>query len=168
MHFSSLTAFEARPTEVVAAMVDPDCYLDLELPDVALPELVSHRVGDGHGLLVLRYAYLGQLDGLARRLVGDGPLRWRQEVAVDLTAATGTLTVRSEDAAGRLRADATISFSPLATGSLRRVEGALVVALPVIGGVAERAIVPGVLDRLEREAAALNARLSGAGGALSR
>jgi Protein of unknown function (DUF2505) len=44
-------------------------------------------------------------------------------------------------------------------GTVRRLDGELVVAVPVIGRMAERRIVPGLLRRLDRDAQALDDRL---------
>jgi hypothetical protein len=46
-----------------------------------------------------------------------------------------------------------------AGGSVRRLDGDLVVAVPGIGRMAERRIVPGVLHRLDVEAQAIEDRL---------
>ncbi len=45
------------------------------------------------------------------------------------------------------------------TSTIRRLDGELVVALPVVGATAERRIVPGVLQRLGVEAVAVRRRL---------
>ncbi|MGH9207805.1 MAG: DUF2505 family protein, partial [Acidimicrobiales bacterium] len=50
------------------------------------------------------------------------------------------------------------------SGSVRRIDGELVVAVPAIGRMAERRIVPGLLRRLDIEAEALDDRLRHVGG----
>jgi Protein of unknown function (DUF2505) len=47
-------------------------------------------------------------------------------------------------------------------GTVRRIDGELVVRAPLIGGTAERRIVPGLLRRLDVEAHALDDRLRNA------
>ena len=104
--------------------------------------------------LAFRYEFTGSLDPLAVRLLGGGRPRWTQELELRDDAA-GHLAFAAEASPRVLHGRADFSLSADGEGTVRLLEGELVVALPVVGGVAERRIVPGVLQRLDVEASAL-------------
>lgn len=159
MRFEAEHRFAAPAHVVLAVLVDVDFQLGLSLPDLGPAELVAHQAGAGVITLGLRYEYVGQLDPRARRLLGGGHLTWVQELRVDVGAGSGTLRMHAEAVPSALRAEAEFTVLPDdGGGAVRRLFGELVVAVPVIGALAERRIVPGVLGRLDVEATALAAR----------
>ena len=171
MRFSVEHGFPGPPGRVAAILGDPDFYRDLELPDLRLldvrdlPPVASRTLqrpapDAQHGLL-LRYEFTGTLDPVALRLLGGARLTWTQEVHV--RGETGGWIRFSAEANPRLlhgRAD--YALGPGEEGTVRRLHGELVVAVPVVGGMAERRILTGVLHRLEVEAGALRERLGSA------
>jgi len=166
----------AGPAEaVVAVLVDPSFHRQLELPDLSLPEVVDAAADGDETVLHLRYEYVGQLDPIARRLLGDRKLTWLQELRLDRRTGNGRLTFRAEAAPERLNGAADFVVETVAAGgsgesggsaegapngaSVRRLDGELRVAVRPIGGMAERRIVPGLLRRLDIEAYAVDQRL---------
>jgi hypothetical protein len=83
---------------------------------------------------------------------------------VDRSAGTGALTFEAEKDPRRLHGAADFALTADGSGSVRRLDGELVVAVPAIGRMAERRIVPGLLRRLDIEAEALDGRLRQVGG----
>jgi len=160
MHFTAEHDFAASCTAVAAVLCDPDFQTQLALPDLSLPTVVSH-VDDGTTKeLTLRYEYTGQLDPIARKVIGGRELTWIQTLRLDTRTYTGTLTFSAEAAPDRLNGQAELAL--VADGDARchrRISGDLYVKFPLIGGTAERRIVPGLLIRLDVEAAALAAKL---------
>lgn len=147
---------------MVDRLADPDFHLGLVLPDLSLPELLEHDQDGDAVVLRLRYEYTGQLDARARRLLGGRVLRWVQELRVDRAGATGSLAMAAEMMPSGLRARADFAVAADGRrGAVRALHGDLVVGVPVIGPMAERRIVPGVLARLDVEAQALDAAASG-------
>ena len=167
------------PAAVAAVLGDPGFYQQLELPDLRLLEVrpisvsgigdPSRADGAPRALfedsgLVLRYEFTGDLDVVALRLLGGERPTWLQEV--HLRGASGGWLRFVAEANPRLlhgRAEFFLESHEHdrrdgpdgdATGvaTLRRLEGELTVALPVLGGLAERRIVAGVLRRLDVEA----------------
>ncbi len=127
--------------------------------------------------LVLRYEFMGGLDPVALRLLGGERLTWSQELRL-FGSSGGRLEFAAEANPRALHGRADFVFEGVGSvfesgaeraegpgmaavvdTTLRRLEGELVVALPVIGGMAERRIVPGVLARLDVEAGAVRRRL---------
>lgn len=167
MEFSAEHRFDAPPGAVAAVLGDRAFYEELELPDLSLDAVVADGPGDQptERVLVLRYEYTGSLDPMARRLLGGERLTWTQEVRL-LPASPaagrtvdGALAFRAEANPELLHGDARFTLASEGGLTVRRLEGEVVVALPIVGRMAEQRIVPGVLARLDVEAAAISRRI---------
>jgi len=160
VHFTAEHDFPGSCAAVAAVLCDPDFQTQLALPDLSLPTVVSH-VDDGTTKeLTLRYEYTGQLDPIARKVIAGRQLTWIQALRLDTQTYQGTLTFSAEAAPDRLNGKADISL--VADGNdrcERHIRGDLYVRVPLVGSTAERRIVPGLVARLDVEAAALAARL---------
>ena len=163
MRFHAEHRFASTAVAVMRSMVDPELYLRLQLPDLSRPEVLDRESEGSRTRLQLRYAYVGRLDPIARRLVGNDQVRWLQDVEVDQAAMSGRLTFASEDRARRLHGDADIAFTSTDQETTRSIEGVLVVAVPIVGAMAERDIVAGLLHRLDLEAEAIRDALVAGG-----
>ena len=163
MHFHAEHRFSGTVQSVVEVLADPDCYVGLALPDVSQPEVLEHHTEGNSTTVRLRYEFTGSLDPIARRLLGAKRPAWIQEVSVDASAAAGTITFEAERDPKRMHGSGRFTLSPSGDGTVRRLDGELVVAVPGIGRMAERRIVPGLLRRLDIEAQALEQRI-GSGG----
>jgi hypothetical protein len=152
--------FVAPAGEVAALLLDPEFHRGLELPDLALLSAVEAEAEGAEAALRLRYDFVGHLDPLAQRLLGGRRLTWFQELRLDRATGTGRLTFAAESAPDKLRGAAEFSIRPDDDGgTVRRIDGELVVAVPLVGRTAERRIVPGLLRRLDIEAGALDDHL---------
>jgi hypothetical protein len=161
MRFQAEHRFKGSPAEVAALLTDPGFYQTLVLPDVSNPEVVESRAGDERSWLRLRYRYTGNLDPMARHLLGKERLAWVQQVTVEHATDSGDLTFQAEADPKRLQGRAHFDLRVEDAGCVRRLAGELVVAVPMIGSRAERKIIPGVLRRLDMEAQAINSALAG-------
>lgn len=162
MRFHAEHRFHATPQAVAGRLADPSFHLGLALPDLAEPDLIAHDVEGDAIRLRLRYEYVGQIDGTARRLLGGRHLTWVQAISVNLITATGGLTMEAEANPRLLHGQADFRIVPDAEGARRTIDGTLTVAVPGFGSMAERHIVPGVLRRLDIEAAALDQQVGSA------
>ena len=139
MHFEVNHDFPGAPASVVELMSDPEFQAHLELPDLSLPVVVAHEIDGTHRLLRLRYD-------------------------IDAGSGIGTLSFSADEDAGRVNGSARVVV--VASGDLtsrRTIAGDFRIRIPVIGGTAERKIVPGLVRRLDAEASAMTARLAGDG-----
>jgi hypothetical protein len=159
VHFSSDHEFPAPPEAVARLLCDPDFHRSFDLPDLSRPGVVLSREDGTARHLRLRYAYIGQLDPIARRLLGNRQLTWLQDLELDKVTTRGTLRFAAESEPKRLFGDAIVALEPTNSGTHRHIAGDLHVRVAVVGGTAERRIVPGLLARLDVEAAALTAAL---------
>jgi uncharacterized protein DUF2505 len=162
VHFEAEHEFAASPADVSDGLCDPEFHLHLDLPDLSRPEVVASSTDGAIRLLRLRYEYVGRLDPIARKVVGNRKLTWIQELRLDPATGRGSLAFSAEADAKRLNGAATIAIEPLDGGkrSRRRIAGDFHVRVPLIGGTAERAIVPGLVRRLDVEAGALSEQLA--------
>jgi hypothetical protein len=168
VHFHTEHHFSASPDAVLGVLSDPDFYLGLHLPDLAAPELLSNERKGQTSTIRLRYEFVGRLDKKALRLLGDKSLTWLQTVVVNSAERAGSLSFGAERQPKMLHGDATFTLAKRAEETVRELDGDLTVAVPVIGSMAERRIVPGVVRRLDIEAAALEAAVGkSSGGALA-
>jgi hypothetical protein len=144
---------------VEVILVDPAFYLGLTLPDLSTPALLDQRSDGETTVLKLRYEFVGNLDPIAQRLIGSSRLAWIQEVELDRSNHTGALRFEAEKDPRRLHGSADFVLTADGAGTVRRLDGDLVVAVVGIGRMAERRIVPGIVHRLDVEAEALSAQL---------
>jgi hypothetical protein len=151
MRFQTDHEFPADVAAVAAALLDPAFHTTLDLPDLARPEVV----GSQPGRLELRYEFIGLLDPIARRLLAGRRLTWIQVIELDAEDGRGRLSFNAEAEAGRLFGAAEVALEGRADGGTQRViTGDLHVRVPLVGATAERRIVPGLVRRLDVEAAA--------------
>jgi|SRR5579862_609412 len=165
MRFTAEHRFPASPAAVAAILGDPGFYETLELPDLTLLDASgSDEPPSGDRRISLRYEFTGSLDPMARRLLGGARLTWKQEVVIrgEGDDSSGALSFAAEASPRILHGSAEFALTPLqgtVVGCVRHLAGDLVVAVPGLGGRAERRIVPGVLRRLDVEAEAVRSRL---------
>jgi Protein of unknown function (DUF2505) len=165
VRFEAEHEFSAACPDVAEVLCDPAFQTHLDLPDLSRPEVVESSVTGDTRLLKLRYEYIGQIDGIARKIVGSHKLTWIQELRLDTTTFTGTLSFSAEEDADRLNGEAKVAITDAGDGirSVRRIAGDLHVKVPLVGGTAERRIVPGLVRRLDVEAEALEKELHARG-----
>jgi hypothetical protein len=160
VQFDASHDFDARPEQVGALMVDPDFEARVDLPDLAPPDVVVHAQEGDDTVLRLRYEFIGHLDPIAKRVVGNRRLTFLQEVRLDVEAGRGMLRLAVESDPKRVRGEAAIRIDGTAGDAcVRTLRGTFTVSLPLVGGTAERALLPGILRRFDVEAVALAQRL---------
>jgi hypothetical protein len=160
MHFDVEHDFAGTRAQVADVLCDPAFQTQLELPDLSRPEVVASSADGATRRLRLRYEYTGELDPVARQVVGGRKLTWIQELELDTISYTGTLTFAAESDPDRLGGTAAVMLVEVDdVRCRRRISGDLRVKLPLVGSTAERRIVPGLVRRLDVEAAALQREL---------
>ncbi|HEY7136484.1 MAG TPA: DUF2505 family protein [Acidimicrobiia bacterium] len=147
------------PRAIADLLVDPAFETTVDLPDLSRPTVLEHRAEGDAAVLQLRYEFVGHLDPIAQKLLGGRTLSWIQTLQLDLAAGRGDLSFAAEADPDRLHGAATVELRADGADTVRSFDGELVVKAPVIGGMAERRILPGLLRRLDVEADAVRARL---------
>jgi hypothetical protein len=153
--------FPASCAEVAEVLCDPAFQTQLDLPDMSRPEVLTSSVDGTTSVLRLRYEYIGQLDPIARKLLGGRKLTWIQELRLDTATYAGTLSFSAEEEPDRLNGTAEVEITARGDDRCRRhIAGDLHVRVPLVGGTAEKRIVPGLVRRLDVESAALTTQLA--------
>jgi hypothetical protein len=159
VNFHTEHRFRGSAQGVAAILGDPEFYLGLTLPDLSKPQVLEEHTNGDSTKLRLRYEFTGNLDPIARRLIGSGNLGWTQEVRIDRSTGSGALRFEAEKDPRRLHGAADFFLTEGGDDTIRHIDGEIVVAVPGIGRMAEGRIVPGVLRRLDIEGRALDDRL---------
>ena len=161
VHFEAEHEFAGSVEQVASLMSDPGFQTMLDLPDLARPDVVAQDVDGTAHHLTLRYEYIGQLDPVAQKVVGGRKLTWVQDLRIDLSTGAGTLGFTADGVGGRADGDATVIITAVGDATCRRlISGDFRIKIPLVGGKAERAIVPGLVRRLDVEAAEVTAELA--------
>ncbi len=163
MRFQVEHRFAAPVGAVADVLVDPAFHRDLELPDLRLLEVVDHRDDGDDALLSLRYEYVGHLDPVVRRLLGDRRLTWVQELVVGRSRGAGRLTFAVEADRDRLHGVAHFTLRPENEETVWALHGEVRVAIPLVGRTAERRVLAGFLARLGLEARHISDHLAARG-----
>ncbi|HZP28011.1 MAG TPA: hypothetical protein VFC99_03580, partial [Acidimicrobiia bacterium] len=138
MHFDVEHVFAASCAEVASLLCDAGFHQALDLPDLSRPEVLVSDADGPVRRLRLRYEYVGGLDPIAKRIVGDRRIAWIQELLLDTDRFVGTLSFSAERDAGRLRGDADVTIAAVDGGNhaRRHIRGDLHVRVPVVGATA--------------------------------
>ena len=153
--------WEATPDDVLAVYIDADFWSSMEgLTKTSPPTVLGiDRTGDT-ALVRLRYQLSVELPSQASRFIDPDDVAWVEETTWDLPARTATVKFLPEQAAGLLRASATVALAADGAETTREVRGDLKVRIPLVGGKVENAIVEGIGSTLEEEATAVANRLA--------
>jgi hypothetical protein len=160
VRFSVEHRFAAPVEAVERSMTDPDFFAELrDVPGIEAPALLDRRERPGAIELDVRYVWSGELPSVARRVLGRGELAWVQRSTVDLERHRTDFTIVPETHADLLTCSGVyvLRGDGGADGgrTARTISGELRVRVPLLGSRAERAIVGGLVDRIDAEAEAL-------------
>jgi hypothetical protein len=161
VHFEREHDFAGTVEQVASLMSDDGFQSVLDLPDLARPDVVAHDVDGTVHHLTLRYEYIGQLDPIAQKVVGGRKITWVQDLRIDVATGIGTLGFTADGVGGRADGRASVTITATGDASCHRViDGEFRIRIPLVGGKAEQAIVPGLERRLDVEADAVAAELA--------
>jgi hypothetical protein len=161
MRFEVSHEFAASVAAVCGVLLDASFQRALVLPDLSLPEVLDESAEGTARFLKLRYEFVGSLDPIAKRVIGARKLTWIQEMRLDSASGVGSLLFSAEADPKKLFGSARVTLIARDGGTTRTVAGDLFVKVPLIGGTAERKIVPGLVRRLDVEAEAVRVALTG-------
>jgi hypothetical protein len=151
--------FDASRDAIVELLTDPSFYRGLDLPDLGRPEVLDTRVEGRRAVVRLRYAFEGGLDPATVRLLGRDRLTWTQELEVDRGTATGAFRFEADVDPRHLHGRGTFVLEDSGGSTLLRFDGEFTVAVPGLGRMLERAVLPRLLHLLEVEARAADRQL---------
>ena len=159
MRFSVTERIDASRDAIEAALADRSYYASLAVAasNLEAPDLLIATVTDGVLHTSVRYRFAGDISGPAAMALDRDKLTWVIDSSIDLSTHEGRLTVVPAHSVGLLRCWATMSLVEAEGRTVETIAGELEVSIPLIGGTAEKVILAGFTQHLEREAAALAA-----------
>ena len=159
MRFQVDHRFDASRAAIVELLADPSFYRGLDLPDLGRPEVLGVRVEGRRAVVRLRYTFLGGLDPTSVRVLGRDRLTWTQELEVDRDTASGAFRFEADVDPRHLHGRGTFVLEDAGGATLLRFAGEFTVAVPGLGRLLERAVLPRLLHLLEVEARAADRQL---------
>ena len=128
--------------EAQAAYLDPAFYTSLgELSGISAPEVRSFSQSPDHARIVLGYRFSGQLNGPATKILDTSKLTWSQVTDVDLAARRSEVRMVPDNYQGLLSFEGWYELRTVSEHECsQHFEGDLVVHLPILGPLAERAL----------------------------
>lgn len=166
MRFTVDQTLPGTVRDVLDTFTDPAFLASLaDLPKVGEPELLDQRRDGDLVAQRVRYRFQGDLSATVRRVIDPDRLTWVVERDYDLAAGSASFRIVPDHYEGRLRCHGRELYAPDDAGrrAHRRIEGDLSVRWPIVGGAIERAIISGLREHLDEEAA-IAARWISAGG----
>ena len=149
--------------DTAQALADPGLYATYTgLDKVAVPDLVGHDIDGDQVTLRMRYRFAGTLNGAARALIDPAQLTWVDVAVHDLATHTTEFRLEPDHYRKQFRAHGRYRIEDLGDRCRRRADIEVVVAVPGVGRVVERAIASGLEEHLRDERSALVAYLSNA------
>jgi hypothetical protein len=148
--------FDAPIDAVEAAMVNPTFLESTRLPDVGPPKVLSRDENGDTVTLRVSYQYTGSLNSLARRVLSTGDVAWVQETVLNRSTHRTTFTVIPKVHADRFDCGGIMQLTAVDGKTKRTIDGELEIKVPIFGSRGERLIVPGLRNRMSREAELLD------------
>lgn len=164
MRFDREHRFRASVQDVERVISDPEFYESLgDLPGVGRPEVLSHSINGAIVALSVRFFYDGHVEPVVIRVLRGRPPSWIHDTEVDTNEHRVQFRIRPEVGGNILRCKGRCTFETDGIETVRHLQADLNVRLPLLSRRAERAIGPGIIDRLDREADLLRQRLQDQG-----
>ena len=161
MKFEAVQHYDAGKAAVMALYADADYYIGMgAMPPLSAPDLLFQDTPDGLLRIQLRYQYQGDLPPGASRFISPDKLTWVQDSRIDPEAGTERIKIVPDHYPDRLEALISADYLESGGGTDRHIHGELHVHVPLVGGRVEHAIVDGLRDHLDAQAAAAVARLA--------
>jgi hypothetical protein len=160
MRFRTEQRYPAALDEVLALYTDPDFYATLVgLPKISAPEVVDcDRAGDTVRLR-LRQRYIGDLPSAALKIIDPAKLSWVEQLDFDLRRGAATTVLLPDHYADRFSCSGQYRFTAAAGATTRELSGEVKVRVLLVGGKVEGALVSGLREHGEAEAALAAERL---------
>lgn len=162
MRFEVIQRYRSTADSVERAYAEGELYPTLVgLPKLGGIELLDEeRTGDVVRMRA-RYRFTGHLAGAVTAVVDPKKLTWVQDSTHELGTGRATFALLPDHYADRLQASGTSTVEGDGDGSRRVVRGELKVRAPLVAGRVEAAIVSGLRENLEAEAARVDAWIEG-------
>ena len=149
----------ARPAAAVdAALVDPTFLVRMvELPKLGAAEVLDQRRNGDVLHQDVRYLFQAELSRAVTRVVDPKLLTWVERSACNLATRETQCDILPDHYQGLLSGTYRAVIAETGDGSRRTLTGEVKVRMPLVGGKVEGAIVGGLRENAEAQAALLEA-----------
>lgn len=164
MHFELTQRFAAPPNAVADAFTEAALYEALgTLPKLGQPELLERRERGDVVHVEVRYRFMGDLSAAAQAILDPSKLTWVEVSDHDLTTLAVAFKLKPDHYPDRLSCAGTYRFDagPGGEGTVRTTQGDLRVRALLVASQVEKAIVSGLSEHLDAEAAVVDEFLAG-------
>ena len=165
MRFEVRQRIAAPMADVADALTDPGYYEELgSAPKLGAPEVLGRDVDGDVVVMRVRYRFTGDLSSAVKAVIDPAKLTWVDVARHDLAAHTVRFELQPDHYADRFSCRGSYDLvadpsDPDAT--LRHVQGEVKVRAPLVAGKVEQALVSGLREHLEAEAAIVVRYLEG-------
>jgi len=155
--FSIEQTLAGSPDAVEDVLLDP-AFVDARaaLPKLGSPELLENTRDGTTAHQRIRFRFIGDLSSAVTKVVDPNRLTWVDDATYDLDAHRAEHTIVPDSYADRLSASYVATVEAESQGARRTLVGTLKVRMPLVGGRVEGAIVSGLRDYAQAEAALLD------------
>lgn len=154
MRFDVKQQFDDDAAAVIACYSSGAMYEQLpEFGRISRPDVLDRTERGDQITLRLRYKFIADLPTAALAIIDPDRLTWVEQTTYNLSALTARTKLLPDHYASKLEASASAKFADRGDGSIRDVSGDLRVRVLLVGGQVERAIVDGLREHLNEEAA---------------
>lgn len=153
MEFEVAHEFEADVDKVAETLLDHDFQASLKgLEALAAREVLSQEETDGFIVRRVRCVLDINVDGIARKFIGDSDPAWVEVGEWHPEESTWRWHIEPEAAADLLEASGRTVLLPSERGTIRKVTGTVKVRVPLYGGKVEGWIIDGLERAYDEEA----------------
>jgi len=153
VEFEVAHEFEADVDTVAGTLLDHDFQASLTgLEALAAREVLSQEETDGFIVRRVRCVLDINVDGIARKFIGDSDPAWVEVGEWHPEESTWRWHIEPEAAADLLEASGRTVLLPSERGTIRKVTGTVKVRVPLYGGKVEGWIIDGLERAYDEEA----------------
>lgn len=157
MDFRIQQLLHGAPGEVEDVLLDPTFITArAALPKLGDAELLDHQRDGDRAMQRIRLRFTAPLSSAVTAVIDPQRLTWVDEATYDLHTHVAEHRVIPDHYGDRLSCSYRATIEEAAPGSHRVMAGVVKVRMPLVGGKVERAIVSGLAEHAEAEAALVN------------
>jgi hypothetical protein len=157
MQFDIEQILDAAPSDVQDMLLDPGFLTArAQLPKLGGSEVLERTQDATSARLRVRMRFIGELSSAVTKVVDPANLTWIDDAVFDFVALTGRHEIVPDHYPDRLGATYDDLLSAQGARTHRALRGELKVRVPLVGGRVEGAIVSGLREYADAEAALLN------------
>jgi hypothetical protein len=156
MRFEIEQLIGAPREAVMKAEADPRLYESMgSMPSLGPPQVLDCTEEGGITRLRVRYRFEGQLSRAARAVLDPQKMTWVVELEVDAPKYNVAFRMVPDHYKDRMKCSGSYRFVDKGEKTQQLMQGEMVVSVPLVAGVVERAIMIGFREHMNEQAKVL-------------